>query len=60
MAVVQAFNRERAFQREFDELNEENRVSNVHAQKLSSVFFPAIEFLGVVATVVVLFAGAQA
>ena len=50
MAVVQAFNRERAFQREFDELNEANRVSNVYAQKLSSVFFPAIEFLGVVAT----------
>ena len=40
MAVVQAFNRERAFQREFDGLNEANRVANVHAQKLSSVFFP--------------------
>ncbi len=59
MAVVQAFGRERAFQSEFDDLNEANRVSNVYAQKLSSVFFPAIEFLGVVATVVVLFAGAK-
>ena len=59
MAVVQAFNRERAFQTEFDDLNEANRISNVYAQKLSSVFFPAIEFLGVVATVVVLFAGAK-
>jgi ABC-type multidrug transport system fused ATPase/permease subunit len=59
MAVVQAFNRERAFQREFGDLNEANRVSNVHAQKLSSIFFPAIEFLGVVATVMVLFAGAK-
>jgi len=59
MAVVQAFNRERTFQREFGDLNEANRVSNVYAQKLSSVFFPAIEFLGVTATVVVLFAGAQ-
>ncbi len=59
MAVVQAFSRERAFQREFGDLNEANRVSNVYAQKLSSVFFPAIEFLGVVATVVVLFAGAK-
>ena len=46
MAVVQAFSRERAFQREFGDLNEENRISNVHAQKLSSIFFPAIEFLG--------------
>ena len=54
MAVVQAFNRERAFQREFDELNEANRLSNVDAQKLSSVFFPAIELLGVIATVAVL------
>ena len=59
MAVVQAFSRERTFQREFGDLNEANRVSNVYAQKLSSIFFPAIEFLGVVATVVVLFAGAQ-
>jgi ABC-type multidrug transport system fused ATPase/permease subunit len=59
MAVVQAFNRERAFQREFEGLNEANRVSNVHAQKLSSFFFPAIEFLGVVAMALVLFAGAM-
>ena len=59
MAVVQAFSRERAFQTEFGDLNEANRVSNVYAQKLSSVFFPAIEFLGVIATVMVLFAGAQ-
>ena len=48
MAVVQAFNRERAFQNEFEGFNEANRRSNVHAQKLSSVFFPAIEFLGTV------------
>jgi ABC-type multidrug transport system fused ATPase/permease subunit len=59
MAVIQAFNRERTFQREFDELNEANRVVNVYAQRLSSVFFPAIEFLGVTAMVVVLFAGAK-
>jgi ABC-type multidrug transport system fused ATPase/permease subunit len=59
MAVVQAFTRERAFQRDFEALNEANRVSNVHAQKLSSVFFPAIELLGVVAQVAVLYAGAK-
>jgi ATP-binding cassette subfamily B protein len=59
MAVVQAFNRERAFQREFEGLNEANRVSNTYAQKLSSVFFPAIELLGVVAQVAVIYAGAQ-
>jgi ABC-type multidrug transport system fused ATPase/permease subunit len=59
MAVVQAFNRERAFQRDFEGLNEANRTSNVYAQKLSSVFFPAIQLLGAVATVAVLFAGAR-
>ena len=58
MAVVQAFNRERAFQGEFEVLNQDNRRANVHAQKLSSIFFPAIELLGSVAMVLVLFAGA--
>jgi ABC-type multidrug transport system fused ATPase/permease subunit len=59
MAVIQAFNRERAFQAEFDELNEANRQANVRVQKLYSFFFPAIEFLGVVATAAVLYAGAR-
>jgi ABC-type multidrug transport system fused ATPase/permease subunit len=36
-----------------------NRVSNTHAQKLSSVFFPAIELLGVIAQVAVIYAGAR-
>jgi ABC-type multidrug transport system fused ATPase/permease subunit len=58
MAVVQAFNRERTFQREFDELNAANLRSNTRAQKLSSVFFPAIEYLGVIATITVLWVGA--
>ncbi|MFN8221681.1 MAG: ABC transporter ATP-binding protein [Gaiellales bacterium] len=59
MAVIQAFNRESEFKAEFAGLNEENRVANVYAQKLSSVFFPAIELLGVAATVFVLFAGSR-
>ena len=50
MAVMQAFNRERAFQAEFDGLNEQNRVANVRVQKIYSVFFPAIELLGAIAT----------
>ena len=58
MAVIQAFNRERAFQAEFDGLNEDNRLANVRVQKIYSVFFPAIELLGAIATVAVLFAGA--
>ncbi len=57
MAVVQAFNRERRFQAEFDELNVANREQNIYTQKIFSIFFPSIEFLGAVATVAVLFAG---
>jgi ABC-type multidrug transport system fused ATPase/permease subunit len=57
MAIVQAFNRERAFQAQFDELNTANKVQSIYTQKLFSIFFPSIEFLGVVATCAVLFAG---
>src|SRR5689334_10988339 len=57
MAVVQAFNRERAFQREFDGLNAANREQNVYTQKIFSIFFPSIEFLGVIATGAVLYTG---
>jgi len=59
MAVIQAFNRERAFQAEFDGLNENNRRANVTVQKVYSLFFPAIELLGAVATAAVLLAGAR-
>ena len=57
MAVVQAFNRERRFQAQFDELNAANREQNVYTQKIFSVFFPSIEFLGVIATGAVLYTG---
>jgi ATP-binding cassette subfamily B protein len=59
MAIIQAFNRERRFQAQFDELNAANREQNVYTQKIFSVFFPSIEFLGMVATGAVLFAGAK-
>jgi ABC-type multidrug transport system fused ATPase/permease subunit len=57
MAVIQAFNRERAFQRDFDEANDANRRTNTFAQWLNSLFFPGIEFFGVVAIASVLFVG---
>src|SRR5436305_687490 len=57
MAVVQAFNREQRFQTQFDELNAANREQNVYTQKLFSIFFPSIEFLGVLATGAVLYTG---
>jgi ABC-type multidrug transport system fused ATPase/permease subunit len=59
MAVVQAFNRERRFQEEFDELNAANRTQATFVQKIFSVFFPSIEFLGAIALVAVLYLGAH-
>jgi ABC-type multidrug transport system fused ATPase/permease subunit len=59
MAVIQAFNRERAFQDEFEGLNQANLTANVRAQKLLSVFFPCIELLGVVSTAAVLLVGSH-
>jgi len=59
MAVVQAFNRERRFQAEFDALNEANRAQSTYVQKIFSTFFPSIEFLGVVAMVSVLYFGSH-
>ncbi len=57
MAVIQAFNRERAFLDEFDKANDFNRQTNTHAQWLNSLFFPGIEFLGIVAMASVLWVG---
>jgi ABC-type multidrug transport system fused ATPase/permease subunit len=59
MAIVQAFNREREFQRQFDGLNGENRESNIYAQQLFSVFFPSIELLGAISTCAVLVVGSH-
>jgi ABC-type multidrug transport system fused ATPase/permease subunit len=59
MAVVQAFNRERRFQAEFDALNDANRAQSTYVQKIFSVFFPSIEFLGVFAMGTVLYFGSN-
>jgi ABC-type multidrug transport system fused ATPase/permease subunit len=59
MAVVQAFNRERRFQAEFDALNDANRAQSTYVQKIFSVFFPSIEFLGVLAMATVLYFGSH-
>ncbi|HLW95961.1 MAG TPA: ABC transporter ATP-binding protein [Solirubrobacteraceae bacterium] len=57
MAIVQAFRRERAFQAQFDELNVANREQSIYTQRLLSIFFPSIEYLGVLASVAVLYVG---
>ena len=59
MAVIQAFNRERAFLSEFDAANDANRRTNTHAQYLNSLFFPGIEMLGAIAMASVLWVGGR-
>jgi ABC-type multidrug transport system fused ATPase/permease subunit len=59
MAVIQSYNRESAFGEQFGELNRANQRANQRAQNLSSIFFPAIELFGVIATVAVLALGSR-
>jgi len=57
MAIIQAFNRERAFLAEFEAANDANRETNTYAQYLNCLFFPGIEVLGVIAMAAVLAVG---
>jgi ABC-type multidrug transport system fused ATPase/permease subunit len=57
MAVIQAFNREDQFRQSFKEANDQNQKASIHAQTIWAVFFPAIEWLGVLATALVLWVG---
>jgi ABC-type multidrug transport system fused ATPase/permease subunit len=58
--VIQAFAQEETTQKRFDQVNEANRDAYIKAISLSFVFLPAIEFLGMLATVVVLLIGGLA
>ena len=59
--VVRAFGQERRHAAEFAELNEHNREANMRTVNLNAAYFPAIEFVSAVATVVVLlYGGSQA
>jgi ABC-type multidrug transport system fused ATPase/permease subunit len=60
MRVIQAFAREDATQGRFDEVNRANRDVNISAVALSYIFMPAIEFLSMVATAIVLWFGGRA
>jgi ABC-type multidrug transport system fused ATPase/permease subunit len=57
MRAIQAFTQEKASQTRFDHVNRENRNAYIKAMSLSFVFLPGIEFLGMVATVIVLWFG---
>ncbi|MBN1877978.1 MAG: ABC transporter ATP-binding protein [Anaerolineae bacterium] len=60
MRVIQAFAQEGMSRARFDEVNRANRDANVRAMTLSFVFIPAVQFLGILATAIVLWFGGQA
>lgn len=57
--VIQAFAQEVAIESQFDEVNDANRQAHVEAMRLSFIFLPTIEFLGILATAVVLYFGGR-
>jgi ABC-type multidrug transport system fused ATPase/permease subunit len=57
MRVIQAFAQEGATQERFEQINRENRDTHVAAMSLSFVFLPTVEFLGMLATGIVLWFG---
>ena len=57
MRAIQAFTREKASQDRFEKVNMANRNAYINAMNLSFVFLPTIEFLGILATVIVLWFG---
>ncbi|MBI4790113.1 MAG: ABC transporter ATP-binding protein, partial [Chloroflexi bacterium] len=60
MRVIQAFAQEDATQDRFDGVNRANRDANIAAMTLSFIFLPSVEFLGMLATGVVLWFGGSA
>ena len=60
MRVIQAFAQENAAQERFTGVNSANRDANIAAVSLSFAFLPTVEFLGMVATAIVLWFGGRA
>lgn len=58
--VVKSFTREAENERVFDGLNEANLKVNLHAARLSAIFFPTVDVLGSVAVAFVVAYGALA
>jgi ATP-binding cassette subfamily B protein len=52
--VVQAFGREDAFTRRFNRTNEDQYHANMHTVRISSKYFPIIEYAGVFGTAVII------
>ena len=55
--VIQAFAREGVSADRFNEVNQANRDANIRAMSLSFIFLPTVDFLGVLATAIVLLYG---
>ncbi len=60
MRVIQAFAQEEETQEHFDEVNRANRDAHIAAMTLSFIFLPTVEFLGMLATGIVLWFGGLA
>jgi ABC-type multidrug transport system fused ATPase/permease subunit len=60
MRVIQAFAQEAISRGRFEKVNDANRNAHIRAMSLSFVFLPSVEFLGVLATAIVLFFGGRA
>ena len=60
MRVIQAFAQEDASQKRFKRVNDANRRAQIDAISLSYVFLPTVDLLGMLATVIVLWAGGMA
>jgi ATP-binding cassette subfamily B multidrug efflux pump len=58
--VIQAFGQENSTHERFNQVNDANRMANINAMSLSFIFLPAIEFLGILSTAIVLWYGGQA
>ena len=57
MRVIQAFAQEEMSLERFDDVNRANRDAMINAMSLSFVFLPSVEFLGMLATGIVLWSG---
>jgi ABC-type multidrug transport system fused ATPase/permease subunit len=57
--VVRSFGQEPRHEREFGRLNEVNREANLVTVNLNAAYFPTVEFISAVATVVILVVGGR-
>jgi ABC-type multidrug transport system fused ATPase/permease subunit len=60
MRVIQAFAQEGVSQERFDRVNSANRDAHISAMSLSFIYLPTVEFLGMLATAIVLWFGGRA